>query len=91
MSKKAKNRKIKNWCPDRKISETLIDFARPVVELIDENTSLHRIEKGFMLAVTIWNAIVFDTVNGDTKYLDKILKLNGNKRRDYCYFLFHYL
>jgi len=58
--------------PDRKISETLIDFAQPFVAMIDERTTEEQVRHGFLLAVTVWNAVVFDAVDGNTKYLDMI-------------------
>lgn len=56
--------------PDRKISETLIDFAQPIVAMIDDRTTEEQVRQGFVLAVTVWNAVVFDAVDGNTNHLD---------------------
>ena len=66
--------------PDRKISETLIDFAQPIVTMIDEHTNEEDIRSGFMIAVTVWNAHVFDTVHGDQSYLAQLReRLQGDQ------------
>ena len=39
--------------PNRKISETLIDFAELIVAMIDEDTREEQIRSGFMIAVTV--------------------------------------
>ena len=54
--------------PDRKISETIIDFAQPFLANVDSTTSQHTIRQGFDVAVTIWNAFVLDRVNGNSTY-----------------------
>ena len=62
---------------DRKISETLIDFAEPIVAIIDQHTTEKQVRKAFMIAVTVWNSLVFDTVHGDQKHLDLIRRNLG--------------
>lgn len=63
--------------PDRKISETLIDFAKPVIEVIDENTTERDLRDGFTIAITVWNAHVLDTANGTRAYNEMIRKALG--------------
>ena len=65
-----KNKETRQDFPVRKISETLIDFAQPFVSIIDQNTTEEQIRSGFMIAVTVWNAVVFDAVSGNHKYYD---------------------
>lgn len=54
--------------PTRKISETIIDFAQPMLAQVDSTTSQESIRQGFMIAVTIWNVFVMDRVNGNSDY-----------------------
>ncbi len=61
--------------PSRKISATLIDFAQPILEHIDENTTQKQVEKGLMLAVCVWNAVVLDLWKTENRGLEKIRSL----------------
>jgi len=61
--------------PSRKISATLIDFAQPILKHIDENTTQKQVEKGLMLAVCVWNAIVLDLWKSENRCLEKIRSL----------------
>lgn len=63
--------KFKNESHD-KISETLINFALPLLELVDEETSQRQLTHAFMLVVTVWNAVVESEVNKDSSYLDEL-------------------
>ena len=58
--------------PDRKISETLLDFAQPFARLIDKEMPLETVRQGFEFAVVIWNAFVIDGARGNNKYKDMI-------------------
>ena len=66
--------------PDRKISETLLDYARPLLEQVDEQTSQSLLEDGLKLAVTIWNAAVLEETTCADHYLAEIrerIRLSG--------------
>jgi hypothetical protein len=67
-SQKANNKKD-NKHPVRKISETLLDFAHPFIEIIDENTTQQDIENGLIIAVTVWNSLVFEVVQNNPSHL----------------------
>jgi hypothetical protein len=56
----------------RKISATLIDFAKPILDLVDENTTKEDISAGFIVAITVWNSMVFDQWFSGEKCLDKV-------------------
>ena len=56
----------------RKISATLIDFAKPILDLVDENTTEEEISAGFIIAVTVWNSMVFDEWFFGERCLDKV-------------------
>ena len=64
--------KKENHKPVSKISETLLDFAYPFIEMIDASTTQQDIENGLTLAITVWNSIVFEVVQNDSSYLDKL-------------------
>lgn len=51
--------------PTRKISETILDFAQPMMVLMDSTTPHETIRQGFGIAVTLWNVFVLDQVNGN--------------------------
>jgi hypothetical protein len=57
-----------NEFPSRKISETLLDFAQPLIAMIDTHTTEEQLRQGFVIAVTIWNAFVFDKARECTQY-----------------------
>ncbi|MCK5214508.1 MAG: hypothetical protein KAR05_04070 [Candidatus Omnitrophica bacterium] len=44
----------------RKISETLLDFAKPVFDKLEGDCDKETLENGLMLAVTVWNSLVLD-------------------------------
>jgi len=60
--------------PDRKISETLMNFVKPLLEKVDENTTKNQIEKGIQLAVTVWNAVVLDRLRENNTFKDSLRK-----------------
>lgn len=70
-SQKAKNKKD-NKHPIRKISETLLDFAHPFIEIIDENTTQQDIENGLIIAVTVWNSLVVEVVQNNPSHLENL-------------------
>ena len=59
----------------RKISATLIDFAKPILDHIDEHTTQEDISTGLMVAVTVWNAMVFDKWWKEEENLNKVRSL----------------
>ncbi len=70
-SQKAKNKKD-NKHTVRKISETLLDFAHPFIEMIDGSTTQQDIENGLIIAVTVWNSLVFEVVQNNTSHLENL-------------------
>lgn len=58
--KRDSSKSMPKGIPSRKISATLIDFAKPILENIDEKTTRKQIESGLIVAITAWNAIVID-------------------------------
>ena len=81
MSKKRKGRKkqnqskaTKSGVPNRKISETLIDFASPILDSAPEGVTAEELKKGLVVAVTVWNAVVIEEWGFEQKYFDDIHK-----------------
>jgi hypothetical protein len=59
-SKRKSTRSDKHDLFQQKISETLIHFAKPILDHIDEHTTVKDISTGLMVAITVWNAMVMD-------------------------------
>jgi len=49
-----KNKKLKY--PNKKISETFLDFSSPLLDALGKGATKHQIEKIFEIAYTVWNA-----------------------------------
>ena len=58
--------------PQRKIAETFLDFADPIVETLPEDASAAQMEYALKIAYTVWNAMVLHEVKGDRYSLDLI-------------------
>jgi hypothetical protein len=58
--------------PEGKISATFIDFASPLIETAGPDIGGPELQAILKLAFTVWNAVVFDTVNGDSRFVDDI-------------------
>ena len=66
--------------PDRKISETFLHFADPLLEPLGPRATLDQMEQALKLAFTVWNGVVYDDVNGNTHYLDTLRNQAGDDR-----------
>ena len=56
--------------PDRKISETFLEFAAPLLATGDGPRSVF--EEVLRVAFTVWNAVVIADVRGDDQYLAQV-------------------
>jgi hypothetical protein len=61
--------------PNRKISETFFAFAAPLLEAADANATKEQVEKALKIAFTVWNSVVYDTVNGKARWVSQIRQL----------------
>ena len=59
--------------PERKISETLLDFASPLLQDMPADASGKQIQEVLMIGCTVWNAVVLDSVRGGSKYLGMVM------------------
>ena len=65
--------------PDRKISETFLHFAEPLLDALGPNAPDDQMEQSLKIAFTVWNAVVYETVNGDRHFLDMAHKLTSHE------------
>lgn len=58
--------------PDRKISETILDFARLTPHALPSEAPERRARDALTVACTVWNAVVFADVLNDSRHLDEV-------------------
>src|SRR5688572_21829934 len=70
--------KLEVTLPNTKISESFLEFAEPYLVKEGEPPTKAEVEKVLRMPWTVWNAVVMDTVNGNTHYVSQIRKLTGD-------------
>ena len=65
--------------PDRKISETFLRFAAPLLHDRPSEVPEDRVREALRVSFTAWNAVVFADVLNDPRYLDEIRRLTAEK------------
>ena len=55
---------------DRKISEALLEFAAPVLSLFEGEPSPTGIRPAFIVAITVWNAVILDESEEGTNFVE---------------------
>jgi len=63
--------------PEKKISETFLQFAEPLLEPLGPDATTDQMEQSLRIAFTVWNAVVYETVNGETRYIDMLHDLTA--------------
>lgn len=63
--------------PNRKISETFLAFAAPLLEAAGVNATKDHVESALKIAFTVWNSVVYDMVNGKTHWVNQISQLTA--------------
>ena len=58
--------------PDTKISETFLHFAEPLLIELGPDATEYQMEEALKVAFTVWNAVVYETANGETRFLDML-------------------
>ncbi len=58
--------------PDRKISETIIDFAKPVLEMLPPDATPEAVTDVIKITSLAWNAVVFADAKGNDEYLREL-------------------
>lgn len=61
--------------PDRKISETFLAFAAPLLSAIPKNAAKREYENLLKIAFVVWNAVVYADATNDDTYLAEMWKL----------------
>lgn len=67
--------------PDRKISETFLHFAEPLLETGGAKITRDQFEKVLRLAFTVWNSVVLDAVNGNSHYVTELKNMSRTMYR----------
>jgi hypothetical protein len=63
--------------PDRKVSETFLDFTAPLLQILPTRATERQARKAFQLSFTVWNAVIFADVLQDHRHLDEIRRLTA--------------
>ncbi len=58
--------------PNRKISETFLDFASPLTAIMPDDVTEASIEKVLAIAYVVWNGMVLDDIHGNDYYMAKL-------------------
>jgi hypothetical protein len=61
--------------PDRKISETLLHFAAPILDGLSCDEPERHAREALQVAYTVWNAVIFADVLNDQSHLDQARRL----------------
>jgi hypothetical protein len=62
--------------PDRKISETFLSFAEPLLQELPAEGPVRHVENALKVAYTVWNAVVFaDALGEDRQLADARLRM----------------
>ena len=64
--------------PDRKISETFLHFAAPLLHTLQTEAPEHQIRTALKVAYTAWNAVIFAEVLSNNRYIDDARRLTAN-------------
>jgi hypothetical protein len=57
---------------ERKISETFLRFAAPILQNMPEGATPSEIENVLTVPCAIWNALVFDRAGGTQEYITRV-------------------
>jgi hypothetical protein len=65
--------------PDRKISETFLHFAAPLLHDLPAEAPERRARDALQVSFMAWNAVIFADVLNDERYLAEIRRLTADK------------
>ena len=65
--------------PDRKISETFLEFAEPLLIPLGPHATESEMNQVLQIAFVVWNAVVYETVNHDSTYLSMLNTLTAGE------------
>jgi hypothetical protein len=58
--------------PERKISETFLEYAAPLFEMGDEQLPESQLDQILRIAFVVWNALVYEAADKDTRFVDQL-------------------
>lgn len=61
--------KARSHFPDRKISETFLSFAEPLLQDLPAEGLVRHVESALSVAYTVWNAVILADALGEERYL----------------------
>jgi hypothetical protein len=64
--------RIRKKLSNRKISETFLDFAAPLLDPLGDQATNHEMENALQIAFTVWNAVVFDAVGRSSRWVEQL-------------------
>ena len=73
--------KAKLKIPDRKISETFLEFAEPLLVPHGPNLTEAQMEEPLKIAWTVWNAVVYADAGGKRQILDQVRASSASNRQ----------
>jgi DNA-binding HxlR family transcriptional regulator len=68
--KKMKKKHLK--FPNRKISETFLEFSSPLLDAIGQSATKDQVEKVLQITYSVWNSIVLDAARGGEKNISML-------------------
>jgi hypothetical protein len=63
---------IDNLYPESKISETFLKFSEPILAGGSDPLTAEEAEKALSVTFVVWNAVVYDTVHGNTEWAARL-------------------
>jgi hypothetical protein len=76
-------KKNKIQYPNRKISETFIDFSSPILDYLGENASKHQVNDILRITYCVWNAVVLDTAKNESAHVSRLRQTFHNNKKAY--------
>lgn len=61
----------------RKISETFLDFAEPLLKPLGAKATKAEMEQALKIAFTVWNSVVFDAAGRSSHWVEHVRSLVG--------------
>jgi len=65
--------------PNRKISETILDFGKAIIQELPEPYTKVELEAAIKIVVMVWNAVVLDKSNKNKSFVSQLLELVDNE------------
>ena len=62
----------------RKISETFLEFVAPLLDALGPEATADQMENALKIGFTTWNAVVYDAVNVNSRFVDQLRDLTGH-------------